>query len=186
MTFNLSKFRTNVSQVARPTHFQVKIKFNAEDFDDLEFVCQSSTIPSGTIGEIELPFFGRKIKAAGDKTFPNWSVNVINEENFRQREKFEQWFDEISIFDSGIRVYGSSAPGALAAAVGVGGVSNSYKGFGTVYQYAQTGEKLMTYKIDGIFPVNLGEIRLDWNDNNSYQSFDVEFAFDWWYKEENS
>ena len=40
---------------------------------------------------INVPFRGRELKVAGERTFENWVVTVINDEDFKLRTAFEKW-----------------------------------------------------------------------------------------------
>ena len=44
-----------------------------------------------TVGMINVPFRGRELKVAGERTFENWVVTVINDEDFKLRTAFEKW-----------------------------------------------------------------------------------------------
>ena len=48
------------------------------------------TTPSSTVGMINVPFRGRELKV-GERTFENWVVTVINDEDFKLRTAFEKW-----------------------------------------------------------------------------------------------
>ena len=58
---------------------------------------------------IEIPFRGRTLKVAGDRTFDTWNITIINDENFRLRTKFEQWMNGINKLSDGS---GATAPGS--------------------------------------------------------------------------
>ena len=60
------------------------------EIEDLAFLCTSTTIPAMTVGNINVPFRGRQIKIAGDRTFADWSITVLNDTNFKLRNAFER------------------------------------------------------------------------------------------------
>ena len=45
---------------------------------------------------INVPFRGRELKVAGERTFENWVVTVINDEDFKLRTAFEKWANALS------------------------------------------------------------------------------------------
>ena len=54
-------------------------------------------------------------------------------------------------------------------------------GKGTVKQYAKTGGAPLEHiHFVNIFPVNMSEITLGWDDNDAIEEFTVEFAYDYW------
>ena len=58
--------------------------------------CRRQQIPEATIGTIEIPYFGRKVKVAGDRTFAEWTVTIINDEDFLIRNAMEEWMAAIN------------------------------------------------------------------------------------------
>ena len=73
---------------ARPNLFEVELTtlpasvtfpWQAERFG---FLCKAAQMPAQTIASIEVPFRGRQFKVAGDRTIENWSITVINDEDF--------------------------------------------------------------------------------------------------------
>ena len=84
VTSKVSTFLTKVSQGVRPNMFQVDINFPEGDLGDADkelasFMCKSANLPSSNVGVIEVPFRGRSVKIAGDRTFDNWSATFIND-----------------------------------------------------------------------------------------------------------
>ena len=77
--------------------------------EEFQFLCKAAALPSSTITEIPVPFRGRILKVAGDRTFDTWTITVINDENFRIRSKFEQWMNGISKLSDGS---GATSPGS--------------------------------------------------------------------------
>ena len=65
------------------------------------FLCKATSLPAAVNGVIEVPFRGRMLKIAGDRTFEPWSVTVINETNFALRAAFERWVNFMAMADAG-------------------------------------------------------------------------------------
>ena len=84
MAFSVQNFKSAaLSQGGyRPALFEVQVTTLGEEFN---LLCMSSQVPSFTTGIIEVPYFGRKVKIAGDRTFAEWTTTVMIEEDFSQR-----------------------------------------------------------------------------------------------------
>ena len=106
---NISAFKSRLAGGgARPNIFEVAIDdFPAEiaavwstDANlDFRFMCKAAALPASNIAPIEVPFRGRILKVAGDRTFDSWTVTIINDEDFRVRHAFEAWMNLLSKLD---------------------------------------------------------------------------------------
>ena len=109
MAFNVQEIRSQlVGGGARPSLFQVTLQnpVNAEADLKSTFMVQAAQIPASTMGIIEVPYFGRKVKIAGDRTFAEWTVTVINDEDFLIRNALEQWSNAINTHETNVRATG--------------------------------------------------------------------------------
>ena len=181
---------------ARPNLFEVNMvswpgtsstgTFNASAQEEFQFLCKAAALPSSNITPIEIPFRGRTLKVAGDRTFDTWTITVINDENFRMRKKFEKWMNGISKL--------SDASGATNPA--------SYMGNAVVHQLGKgankgrhsknnTGDKdgsggidsvkpLRTYMFRDIFPTEVSEIALSYDTTDTIEEFTVTFQVQYW------
>ena len=174
MAFNIDEFKTRGLQYggARPALFQVAVTPPAPIGLDLTsaqkflFAAQASSIPESTVGSIEVPYFGRKIKIAGDRTFGDWRVTVMNDEDFGVRAMFEKWSNALNRLVSNTR----------QAEVDF----ENYKAVMNVIQYGKDGSVLREYEIIGAFPTTIDAIDLNWDSQNQIESFNVSFAYDYW------
>ena len=80
----IDDFKANVaSDFARPNLFQVDLAFpsgilqNADLVNLGKFTVRAANLPSSQIGVIEVPFRGRTLKIAGDRTFEPWTITMI-------------------------------------------------------------------------------------------------------------
>jgi hypothetical protein len=168
MAFNINDIRAQLAfGGARPSLFQVIISNPVNPVADLKtpFLCRTAQIPSSTLGLIEVPYFGRKLKIAGDRTFDAWTVNIINDEDFLIRNAMETWNNSIQLYQQNINALGSGAP-------------TLYKSQATVTQYGKAGEILRVYQFNGIFPQIVSPIDLDWNSTDEIETFQVQFQYD--------
>ena len=169
MAFNINEMRAGLALGgARPTLFQVQITNPINNAADViaPFMIRSTSLPSSTINPIEIPYFGRKIKIAGDRTFDSWAVTVMNDEDFRVRHTMEQWHNQINSLQTNLNLNSDSSPLA-------------YKSTALVTQYGKSGDTLRRYKFNGIFPAEISTIDLDWDSTDQIETFSVTFAYDW-------
>ena len=87
---------------ARSNLFEVQMAFpnfakpQNEALNDIPFLVKAAEIPASNIGNIPVPFRGRVLPIAGDRTFDPWTVTIINDTNFRLRDVMERWSDGIN------------------------------------------------------------------------------------------
>lgn len=170
MAFNVNEIRSQLSLGgARNSLFQVTIQNPANGVADIKvpFLVRAAQIPASTLGLIEVPYFGRKVRMAGDRTFADWTVTVINDEDFLIRNALEQWSNQIQSHQGNLRQFGSASPSA-------------YKAQAQVTQFSKTGNAIRTYTFNGIFPTEISPIELDWNATDTIEEFTVTFQYDWW------
>ena len=170
MAFNVNEIRSQLTLGgARNTLFQVQIQNPANSVTDIKvpFMVRAAQIPSSDLGTIEVPYFGRKIKLAGDRTFGEWTVTVINDEDFLIRNAMEQWSNQINSLRGNLRTFGASSP-------------SLYKTNAQVTQYSKTGVPIRIYTFNGIYPSNIAPIDLDWNATDQIEEFTITFQYDWW------
>ena len=175
MAFSISSFRANAlaKNGARANLFEVNLTGAAVNgfglgVPELTFACKAAQIPSSSVGVVEVPYFGRVVKIPGNKTFENWTVTIINDEDFTLRNGFESWIAAMGTHDGNISTVSAGA--------------GTLYGTGTVNQLAQTGgtTALASYSFVNIYPVNVAAIDLAWDSNDAIEEFTVEFAYDYW------
>ena len=172
MAFDVSTFKDKMTgDGARPNLFKVSLTGATSYFTssglEAEFFIRASSIPGATLGQVVVPYFGREVKFAGNRTFADWSVNVVNDENFKVRSALEQWMDNINRHEANVR----NADSII-----------DYYGKAEVFQLSKSKptSNLRKYVFEKIFPVDLSEITLDWGDNDSIEEFTCTFAYDYW------
>jgi hypothetical protein len=174
MPFNINSFKQNglVYGGARPSLFNVVLSvpgalgIDSVSVDKFRFVCRTAALPESTISPIEIPYFGRKIKVAGERTFGDWSVTVMNDEDFAVRALFETWSNALNRHVSNVRDAGIGA--------------EQYKTDLEVIQYSKDGSEIRSYQLVGAFPTSIGEIQLGWDSASQIEEFSVTFSYDYW------
>jgi len=170
MAFNINEIRSQLALGgARQSLFQVTIQNPANSAADLKvpFLVKTAQLPASTLGIIEVPYFGRKVRLAGDRTFNPWTDTVINDEDFLIRNSMEQWVNSINSLEGNLRTTGGSAP-------------SLYKAQAQVIQYSKTGTPIRTYEFNGLFPTLITEIEVSWEAVDQIEEFQIEFQYDYW------
>lgn len=193
MTFSIEKFKQNgpLYGGARPSLFKVYIPpfpnstgSNVNLSEGISFMAKAASIPPSLVDYIDVPYMSRKIKVSGDRTFPDWVVTLMNDEDFKIRAALEDWHEAINSREPN-RMYGTG----LSA-------TSMYKRDLIVYQYSKTGNAqegttnspagnddatpIAVYNMIGAFPTSIDAIPLDWDAVNQMEQFDVTFAYDYW------
>ena len=191
----LSQFKSKLlGGGSRPNLFEVQVNFpdnvnlgiqgdnpdNSFNQDTFRFLCKAAALPASNIANIDVPFRGRIFKVAGDRTFENWTVTVINDENFNHYRSFQAWMQNIG-------QYGDSS-----------GMTNpnNYMGQATVYQLGrnsagqQTSGSVATnsrtiaqYKFEDIWPATVSNIDLSYDSSDAIEEFTVDFNVQYWFPE---
>ena len=172
ITSNVSSFLQVVKQGVRPNMFQVDIDFpGAVEADNtlVSFMCKSAALPASNIGVIEVPFRGRTVKIAGDRTFDNWSATFINDKEMKSRSFFEQWLNEIN----------SHKPNTANI------IDPTEYGRSVVIRQLEkdaspAGDELRSYKLWYAFPISTSAIDLAYDSNDQIEEFSVEFQYSYW------
>ena len=188
---SIDQFRGKFAEMARPNLFQVSIYLpktqlaplqpvndalvsstqdndgdGTTSLDELtQFMVKAASFPASTIGVVEVPFRGRQLKIAGDRTYEPWSVTVLNDEGFTIRQQMETWAQTIQEY----KINGSSAQS-----------TGEYMGRAIVDQLSRDGEIIKQATLEGIWPSNISALDLDWGTNDTPEEYTVEFQVQYW------
>jgi hypothetical protein len=155
---------------ARANLFEVVLSFptsaptDSNVLDKSRFLIKAAALPASTIGPVNVPFRGRILKIAGDRTFESWTVTVINDTDFSIRSALETWINSINKV--------SDATGATDPAL--------YQADAFVYQLDRDGSTLRAYHMYDIFPTNIAQIALSTETTDAIEEFTCEFQVQWW------
>ena len=152
---DITKFRDKLNKGgARSNLFEVEIKDipgGGEDVqDEVRFLVKAAEIPASNIGNIPVPFRGRVLPVAGDRTFDPWTVTIINND-FKIRDSMERWSNFINDM---VLANGSVDP-------------ESYQRYGIVKQLSREAKGdapdiIRQYNFNGIYPNVISNIPLDY------------------------
>jgi hypothetical protein len=174
MAFNVAEFRANmIGDGARPNLFSVSLVFptlavnGALAGQKVNFMAKAAQLPGSTIGTVPVFYFGREMKFPGNRTFADWTLTIINDEDFAIRNSLESWMNAINSHAANVR---------SGAAIG----STGYSVDASVTQYGKTGNELKKYNFVGMFPLDLAPIDLDWGSNDAIEEYTCTFAYQYW------
>ena len=171
---NVSSFLQTIGQGVKPNMFLVDVQFPAalakggEDLNLTNILCKSAALPGSNLGVIEVPFRGRTVKIAGDRTFDTWTATFFNDKDFKLRSFFEQWANSINTHaDNTAPLFTPSKDGYMADLF----VDQLEK------DASEGGAKLRTYKLHHCFPTNVSPIDLAYDSNDQIEEFTVEWQY---------
>jgi hypothetical protein len=139
------------------------------------FQVKAAQIPASTVGVIEVPFRGRMLKIAGDRTFEPWTITIHNDTTYRLRSWFEKWMEAIQLYDENATEidYGQAADAA-------GTDYLRYMKDMKVTQLDRRGNAVRSYKFYDCWPSNVSSIDLDFGSNDAIEEFTVELQVQYW------
>jgi hypothetical protein len=189
MPFNVQEFRSALRyDGARPNLFKCDLTFptfatarsgglgGAADrlglSEKFSFMCRASSLPGSTVNQVPMMYFGRELKFSGNRTFPEWSVTIINDEDFSLRDAFEKWMHALNSHVTNRR-----------SNVAINNADYQADGFITQYAKNQDITREKRYKFVGLFPIDVSPIEVDWGANDTIEEFAVTFAYQWWESE---
>ena len=172
---------------ARPNLFECELYFPTESIptesdladlsDKTRFLVKSANLPASTLGIIDVPFRGRNLKIAGDRTFDPWTITVINDSDFLIRTAFERWMNLINKHQDAA---GKTNPIEYQQDVYV-------KQFGRASVTGNNPPKsdlqipiLKQYKFHGVFPTSVSAIDLSYDSSDTIEEFTVDLQVQWW------
>ena len=174
---NIADFKAQmIGGGARPNQFRVELTFptyvtlGVIAGQRAQFLCRAASLPASTIETISIPYRGRPVNFAGERSFQPWTVSIYNDTTFNIRNALEQW-------QSGIQQYNTT-----------NGRTNptDYQVDLSVHQLDRNGATIKSYKFTDAFPTNIGAITLDYEQQNAIEQFDVEFVYNFFTSNEGA
>lgn len=124
----------------------------------------------------KIDFFKKLIKIAGDRTFDEWTITVINDTDFAIRSSFERWMNSMAkVSDNS----GNTNPedytrDAYVYQLGRSSVAPNSQ------ESAQNMPILRTYKFYSVFPTNISQMDLSYDQADAIEEFTVTLQVQWW------
>ena len=161
--------RSNLFEVEIEYPTEINVTTGAEGPKEFgKFMIKAAQIPASNLGNIPVPFRGRVLPIAGDRTFDPWTVTIINDTNFRIREAMEVWSNSINDVQT--------SQGTINPA--------EYQTSAKVKQLSRKGgvdpgaiDVLREYRFEGIYPNVVSSIPLDYGATDQIEEFQVTFNY---------
>lgn len=193
-TLSILDFRAQIADLARPNLFMVSIEFpdilvsnnerggkgqgkpNKKGNSNGEtilstFLVKAANLPASTIGVIEVPFRGRQLKIAGDRTYEPWTVTILNDERMALRSRLEDWANAIQ-----------SQPYNYQSADNI----SDYQATARVFHTDRQNGHNKAYEFVGVWPSNISAIDLAWDSNDTAEEYTVEFQVQYFYETDDT
>ena len=168
--FNVSTFRDKLAGGAKPNLFQMSLTapsaitaLDAQTAKDWSILCKAGAIPSFTVGVIEVPFRGRRIKVPGDRTYAEWTATIVNDGDQNIRKFFDNWLKYINNPDGeeNIRTTGD----------------DDYRTVIEIAHMKTNGLKSRVYQLVDAFPTDVSAIDVSYDNTDAIQEFTVTFQY---------
>ena len=157
---SISGFLSVFKGGARPNRYRVTVPLIG---GNLDLFCKAASFPGTNIGTCEVPYMGRIVKVAGDRTFDEWTITVINDIDFTERKDVCAWGARLNSHDGNV----SSGPGTEFTDI-------------HVQQMSRQGKDGPSATLHYAFPVSIGEITLGWDQNDQVEEYEITFAYNYW------
>ena len=126
------------------------------------FLVTASSLPAMTLAVIDIPFRGRTINIAGDRSFEEaWTTTFINDTDFMIRNAMERWSNGINDLAAGT--------GVIAPA--------DYQTDLTVEHLDRDDTVLKSYIFRSAWPTTVSTIELTNEAADAMETFDVEWRY---------
>ncbi len=164
---NINEFKSRLrGGGARANQFKVTMPFPGYaavggETENMSFLCTSTSLPGMTVTEVAIPFRGRELYVAGDRSFATWTTTILNDTNFLIRNSYERWLNGIN---------NMSDNEGLVNPV-------DYQVDAFVDHLDRNGSTLKSYTYRGLFPIALDSIALNYGTNDAIEEFGVTFQF---------
>ena len=172
----LLSFQKAIKGGVRPNLFQVNHSFptgvdpvaiSEVQGGEVAYMCKAAALPATNVGTVELPFRGRVIKVPGDRTYETWTGTFYVDDAFALRSAYEKWIELTNGVDTNTAT--SGIDGIFQSII----VNQLDK-----FQGSSTDMPIIrSYELVQAFPVSVSQISVAYDNNDSYEEFDVEFAY---------
>ena len=127
----------------------------------MSYLCKSTNLPGMTLGEVGVPFRGRSLYIAGDRTFEAWTTTIMNDTDFMLRNAFERWMNSINAMSDN------------------SGLENpaDYMVDAFVDQLDRAGQVIKSYTFRGMWPLTIANIDVAYETNDAIETFDVTYRY---------
>jgi hypothetical protein len=168
MTFNANEFRSRLQYGGvRPNLFKINMTIPDSQgaSEEISFMARAASMPAFVTGFADQYFFGRRVSFFGDREFQDWSVEIINDEDYVVRNALEAWQARGAETDWDTPYVENKQGMDLYSTI-------------TVTSYGKEGNELKSVQLVNAFPIMLGPLEYNWEENNRIQTFTADFRYD--------
>lgn len=169
MAFNAAEFRSRLQFGGqRPNLFKVilNIPDSSTGTQELTFMARATNVPGYSTGSVDVSFFGRRVSFPGDRSFDDWNLVIIDDEDHPVRNALEAWSNRLALIDHNTNQIQSSNGLALYSDA-------------TVIQYGREGNETKRYELKNVWPLALEPTQLDWEADNQVVNFGCTLRYDY-------
>ena len=177
----LLTFQSAIKGGVRPNLFEVLHGFptgvtppsisGVETGGEVTYMCKAAALPATNVGTVELPFRGRVLKVPGDRTYETWTGTFYMDDAFELRAAYEKWIELTNGVGANVATAGISSD--------ADGILKNIK-VDQLTKFDGDGQNLKVirqYELFSAFPVSVSQVSVAYDNNDSYEEFDVEFAY---------
>ena len=164
---NINDFKSRLrGGGARANQFKVTLPFPGYaavggETSDMAFLCTATSTPASNVAEVAVPFRGRSLYVAGDRTFDTWTTTVLNDTDFKIYRAVERWLNGINNMTDNEGIANPS----------------DYQVDAFVDHLDRNGSTLKSWTFRGLFPTALPGIALAYGTNDAVETFDVTWRY---------
>ena len=134
---------------------------------DFRFLCQGASVPALTLGEVTVPYRGRQVFVAGDRTYDAWPITVISDTNQKMRAAFEIWQNFIGDI------------GGVSAGNAGSGAPSDYYASATIMQKDRNDQTLRSLHLYDVWPVSVDAMEFSHTTDADIMTFGVSLRFNY-------
>lgn len=167
-TTTLQSLRSAIGVGARSNLFKVSYDTTAFGTNPLAtqagFLTKAAALPASTLGVIEVPFRGRRLKIAGDRTFAEWTATVISDQDFKVRTALEDFQEKFNTTDYSAALLGDRSSDTSTV---------------TIQQLNNGGAAIRTYNLENCFISEIGAIDLSYDTTDAIEEYTVTWVYEY-------
>ena len=170
--FNVNTFTSKLAGGGARTNLMwVKMTNNTyTGFENWTYLCKASNIPGSTITPIEVPYFGRNVKVAGEsREFAPLTTTVVNDEGRTIYQGMVAWMSDLNQ-----PMTNKSKTNLFSSRAG-------YTADIELIMYKKDGQIDQNWNFVNCWPSNMSAIDLNWDSVNTIQEFTIDWQYDYYH-----
>jgi len=166
--FNVDQFKAAmIGGGARANQFFVTlafpsyVTFGGAATAQAAFLVNAAALPGSIVQPTIVPYRGREVKFAGERVFQPWTISIMNDVSFNIRNSLEKWMAGMNDLQNN---NGRTNP-------------RDYQVNISVTQLDRNNNPLKIYTLASAFPVDLGDISVNYGDNDTIETYTCTFQY---------